>query len=269
MNIIPDECTPLYKKTIRTHELSACRIKAQTFCDKNGPITTGLEISSPGSSTFRYSKLEIIPSGLQVTLDQKTMKLDTLNLIKPGNPTASEGVVGAKMFNTVTGETSVKDATNGWEVVSVMDKPCLLGSIISSVLSESHMSLVSQNYVLADGRSIVGTPLHELTNMTHSPDLRGVFLRAANSSTDALQHFGDMTALPKTLFYVTSATTPVGSSVAINNVDGYESGYAQQQKTQHVTSTNPPPFSHTHIISGGDPETRPVNFTTYLYLCIG
>jgi hypothetical protein len=53
-----------------------------------------------------------------------------------------------------------------------------VGDVVSSFLTEAQFQTERDNsWILADGRSIVGTSLASLTGWTNAPDLRGAFLR--------------------------------------------------------------------------------------------
>jgi hypothetical protein len=58
-----------------------------------------------------------------------------------------------------------------------------VGDIVSSMLADNEFQTqrVSTEWVLADGRSVVGSLYAKVTGNTNIPDLRGVFLRGKNN----------------------------------------------------------------------------------------
>jgi hypothetical protein len=60
-----------------------------------------------------------------------------------------------------------------------------VGDVVSSMLTDDQFQAqrVSTEWVLADGRSVVGSLYAKVTGNTNIPDLRGVFLRGKNNLT--------------------------------------------------------------------------------------
>jgi hypothetical protein len=93
----------------------------------------------------------------------------------------------------VLGTKDIKDDIQG-EIKALTDKVAAvglsscLGCIEQSVLTEAQFQNANgSNWVLCDGRNIVGSRLAQLTGISNAPDLRGEFLRGKNFG-----RFGDV-----------------------------------------------------------------------------
>lgn len=170
-----------------------------------------------------------------------------------------------------------------------------LGDVQESTLTEAQFQAERDaTWILGDGRSIVGSHLHQLTGLTNAPDFRGVFRRGKNNGRadayadpDGERVIGsvqaDATARPTTPF--TGTTTGSGShNHTVNNANYGDSGSDNPSNTNTFATELPgagtnrtntlgssPGGDHTHGISitgGGDLETRPNNVAVNVFIKI-
>jgi hypothetical protein len=112
------------------------------------------------------------------TKDADKTVLVTMNTDK-GSLNAID-VLGTKDINDDI-QSQLKTLTD--KVTAVGLSSCL-GCIQQSVLTEAQFQNVNgSNWVLCDGRTIVGSKLARLTGISNAPDLRGRFLRGKNFGT--------------------------------------------------------------------------------------
>lgn len=72
--------------------------------------------------------------------------------------------------------------TIGKSVNYILDAIMPVGSIIDSMLTEAQFQTeIGSMWVLADGRSVVGSRYEDITGETNIPDLRGIFRRGKNN----------------------------------------------------------------------------------------
>lgn len=151
-----------------------------------------------------------------------------------------------------------------------------IGDIVSSIFPESlFVRLHGPGWVLADGRDVTGTK-YAFLGSSKVPDLRGMFLRGMNAGrTDQYADPGgnrvvgsyedDTTALPKLGFRTTNAGTHNHGGKYVGNGPGMH-----QTGPHGGPAYDSQPISmdgdHSHILTDGDPETRPKNVAVYFYI---
>ena len=149
----------------------------------------------------------------------------------------------------------------------------LLGSVHASILTPQQMKLQCACMVLADGRSIVGTPLHTFTGQTHVPDLRSQFLRGADDESNPLGQTQDFTtALPENGFVTTvNGQFTLGATRKTTVVQSIAGGAYPVAQTANVLSPDGFQFvgAHSHVVLGGDAETRPKNTAVNFFVYTG
>lgn len=175
----------------------------------------------------------------------------------------------------------------------------LIGDIRTSILTESQFNSVQGfGWVLADGRSVAGSPYSALTGNANVPDLRGQFLRGKNyTRADAYQDLNGNSAEGTQRAFKT-AMPSAGWSIAQGGAHSHTENTAGAYNTPVLTSqtlntgTLPPTQSfaiwdgstqsvgahshvintsstHNHNISGGDIETSPNHVVVNYFIYIG
>ncbi len=153
-----------------------------------------------------------------------------------------------------------------------------LGEVIYSVLPELiFQKLYGKGWVLMDGREIMGSALHKLTKeegqaMTHIPNGIDMFIRGKTKDRPVGHFQHDTTRMPDNKF-----TTKLGGEHnhhLLNYKSAFILGHQYKNGCEissahnyHNVETNVHE-GHTHIILGGDPETRPKNIALYIYIKI-
>lgn len=104
-----------------------------------------------------------------------------------------------------------------------------IGDVKDSVLTEAQF--IAENgsgWVLADGRSIVGSKLHQKYGITTATDIRGLFRRAANNGR-------------------TGTYADPGGNRAIGNIQGHAFQTHTHTQNEHTHTQN----AHRHSMYGG------------------
>jgi hypothetical protein len=157
-----------------------------------------------------------------------------------------------------------------------------IGTVIQSLLTPAQMRKTSSGYVLADGRSVKGSPYQRLTGRNNVPDLRGYFTRAAKNPKVIGQVFPDSTALPNNGFVTTVSgehthlilSQSAGNvQVAISDPPDEGPAYATVKNLANTSVTTigitESAGSHAHFVEGGDTETAPRHVTLNYYVFVG
>ena len=146
-----------------------------------------------------------------------------------------------------------------------------LGDIKASMLDEAtYHSEFGAEWIIADGRSVIGSDYNTLTGQSNVPDLRGTFLRGKDG-TRGLNPDGDLSLgaysgdkLGTHTHSYSDATVDLGSS-----------GGAQQSIKGNSTSSSGSPFIHTFdadttrtTVPAGDNETSPKSVTINYFIKI-
>lgn len=166
--------------------------------------------------------------------------------------------------------------------------PVPVGSILSSSLTPDEFAQAAgdptlfdpkkSKWALADGRQVVGSTFHDLSNGKKLLDLRGLFLRGVNAgrsdkwkdpedNREAGQVQGWATGLPQQAPFSTSAAGehvhngPRGTGFVGGAAGTHGPGTAENPA--YGASAMAAAGNHTHAISGGDIETRPNNAAVY------
>ncbi len=162
-----------------------------------------------------------------------------------------------------------------------------IGDVKYSILPESLFQQINgAGWILADGRDITGSELHQRAGIVNIPDTRACFLRGMNCNrndthkdTDGNRPAGgfqvDTTRQPRTRQF-TGITSVNGnhnhslSTVGIwrRSFEGEDSGPRTAHEQAGHTSVA---GNHQHNIvinGGGDYETRPKNIAFYIYIKI-
>jgi hypothetical protein len=162
--------------------------------------------------------------------------------------------------------------------VPVPPKPASpnVGDIVPSTLQESQfVSVHGAGWVLADGRDVTGTKYASSVS-AKVPDLRGMFLRGINAGRTgqyadpagdraAGSYEDDATALPKSGFATSKAGSHNHAGKYVGNGAGaHESGShgGPAYESQPIIADG----DHSHVVTGGDSETRPKNAAVYYYI---
>lgn len=174
-------------------------------------------------------------------------------------------------------------------------------SELCGLLKEPSTFSTNNTWAPADGRAVVGSKYGELRNSV--PDLRGVFLRGLNSfypdnngaaeliegqiiNEDSKRIAGgnfqhDATRMPYNKFVTAKDGTHVhgfsgdpremsgDGAPYTNNIDSGSNDTRSADRNYIPSGTITTTGSeHTHVISGGDQETRPKNVVVYYYIKI-
>ncbi|MBY3179324.1 hypothetical protein HFO27_32805 [Rhizobium leguminosarum] len=159
-----------------------------------------------------------------------------------------------------------------------------IGTVIASVLPPVEFAkaggevegapLDKRTWILADGRSVIGTKYAKLTGDQPIPNFQGMFLRGIDVSTSRKPGSveGHATALPVASRFV-GQTSVAGDHVHSGGAgfgnDRYEAG-GDDYRAVGATQTGAA-GSHHHVVEitgGGDSETRPKNVAVYYYIKI-
>jgi hypothetical protein len=136
-----------------------------------------------------------------------------------------------------------------------------MGCIEQSTLTEAQFQHANgSNWVLCDGRTIVGTKLAQLTGISNAPDLRGEFLRGKN--------FGHFPDIEEADLGVPEADTvgPHKHNILVVDMSSPNTGggILWDGGKRFVLGVNP----LVQGVSPAAPETRPRNVTVNFYLKI-
>lgn len=197
----------------------------------------------------------------------------------------------------------IEDARSQLEV-SVTGVP--VGTVVASMISPKEFAELvgdstnfdtrTSNWVPVDGRSVAGSRYASAATST-VPDMRGMFIRGLNySEKDLVRTDGyadsnsnrvvgslqdDSTKLPNIDFILdskgmhyhlqgyddTAISGKFGKADGGSNAGRYEHSPDASAAGNSSAKTNDS-GDHTHIIAGGDPETRPKNIALFYYIKI-
>lgn len=259
-----------------------------------------------GGQQYRTNLLTLSVSGLVVS-----SKYNLFAALSSGVPilvasqnSASVGPNGYTAFKFLTEFFTSNTGTFGSYRSAVID-PSPVGSIAESMLTEAQFqALNGTGWVLADGRSVVGSMYAMATGFTTIPDLRGVFRRGKNNgradgnqdpagerSLGAFQ--GYTTALPTVTSFNTGLAGAHRHFVMNRNGAGAvqaETGTIDGNTAKHLLTaattggsydytlfasdaepnigTTDQSTTHNHTVGGGDTETRVRNVAVNVFFKI-
>ena len=132
-----------------------------------------------------------------------------------------------------------------------------LGTVFTSLLTESQMNTIDSNVFLCDGRSCVGTSYELLTSNSTVPDMRGQFLRGLDPTGIIDPDGAGRTLGDSQQDEFESHTHPYtdNSSSNVNHIAGGPSASARNVTTVNRTTS-----------ATGGAETRPKNISINFYL---
>lgn len=161
----------------------------------------------------------------------------------------------------------------------------ILGTVIASVLDYDHIVRITgdpnvidpkkSSWIPADGRSIAGSQLANLTGVNIAPDLRGKFVRGLNTIYNVGQP-----ALNLTMADVDDpASNRKAGSYQADVFSQHTHGYthfnggvitdmSNDQDQRRCSYGNMIPATTDPASSGGGSETRPKNVSVYYYIKI-
>lgn len=178
------------------------------------------------------------------------------------------------------------------QVEGLAAAPVPVGSVVSSTLTRDEFAETSgdpavfdptkSKWALADGRQVVGSAFHRLTNGRRLPDLRGMFLRGANAGrADAFVDPDNREPGVVQAWATGSPRVPFAAGAAGNHVHkgpNGVTGFVGGGAGRHATGTHGGPAhdaiamteagEHVHTIGGGDGETRPNNMSVSYFIRI-
>jgi microcystin-dependent protein len=200
----------------------------------------------------------------------------------PGVPaTAKAGDV--LTYDGATSAWIAKTGTGGFTVGSVQQ------SLLTEVQWATVMGAEATNWVLADGRSVSGSKWATITGQSTVPDMRGGFLRAAGTNSNAKANWtggavgsyrDDTTSRPRNTAFTTDSqgnhvhssgsgvwNDPGGGAYGLAAVAGANLGVSNWDSRSTSTANTSTSGAHTHTITGGgDAETAPSHFSLNTFI---
>lgn len=141
-----------------------------------------------------------------------------------------------------------------------------IGTVLHSVLdADIFTQLNGEGWILMAGQDITGTKLHMLTDMTHVPDARGVFLRGRNF--DRAADTGNPDGDQPTGTYQSDEASAHAHLMGTGSSDSHSTtiGGANKRFAHFLNDGyNVGPQKGTHATGGN--ETRPRNISLNIYI---
>jgi len=200
--------------------------------------------------------------------------------------------VGSAKLENATREATKLTERTGELTKMLAASPIPVGTIVSSTLTAAEFTMASgddpvfnplnNKWCLADGRQVVDSTYHRITNGRPVPDLRGLFLRGMNvGRADSWKDPEEgrqpgvvqawMSGMPRTAFIVSESGRhvhlgPRGTGFVSGGLGRHATGphdgcaYGAQAMSESG--------NHIHTILGGDVETRPNNASVFFFIRI-
>lgn len=197
----------------------------------------------------------------------------------PNNPTKIQ--IEAASYRAAVSESLMQ--TIGGSVNYLLSNIMPVGSVIPSMLDEATFQLkTSSDWVLCDGRSVVGSEYEALTGSSNIPDARGVFIRGKNNgrSTGTGNSAGDLALgtyeADDNKAHNHGGTSGPDSPAHIHTYEMYNNfgsgggakGSDGTGGSQGQGTTNAPTYNHYHSIASEGSEGRPRNVTMNYFVRI-
>ena len=141
-------------------------------------------------------------------------------------------------------------------------------SILSETIFRSSLSPAeAKTWVICDGRNVSGSDYERLTGESEVPDLRGAYLRMAGTNETITDREGkpwDGGSINTAYQYLTGAPQSqfVTDNAGNHNRVGDGTHSLSAEGVYEIENVG----GHTHIISGGDKETRPPTYTVNYFV---
>ena len=162
--------------------------------------------------------------------------------------------------------TRVGGAVN-WGLNNTAEDP--IGSIKMAMLTEAQMQAqAGETWVLADGRSVVGSDYATFFGVTNIPDFRGLFTRMKDNGA-GIDETGDPALASYENDNVPYHTHPVSVNLnnAIRNTYSFGAASGTGERTPIDTFTNPV-FVQVTVNPDGAGDCRPRNMTVNFFIKI-
>lgn len=233
---------------------SSMNIQSSGAYSASGSSTSLISAGSATQSFYEEVATASKPNGAQIT-HGKTLKV-----------TSDSAVYDSEMVN----DSFVRKEYLDNELASIVASSGIggiIGEIKQSILTEGQMNVITSDWVLADGRSVVGSSYSTLTGNNTIPDLRGQFLRGLDPSGTVDPDGGSRT-LGET--QLDSYKSHKHGSGTFNNYATVNGSFSSTQGTigLHAGTQSSTNQVATTDADAGDVETRPKNVSVNYFIKI-